>query len=166
MNGSAGMPAGLSSLYVDDFFGTGNISALIMDQTGHWTLWQDFNGMWGGPITKFDDIRQGEILSDLDGDGDIDMVGLNDQGYAFRINDGSKWDLTSFQGQIDLLNSTIADFDNDGDLDLMSPNPGVSDGVASTIEGNITLRTINATNVSAVSTVSYTHLTLPTKRIV
>ena len=161
MNGSAGMPAGLSSLYVDDFFGTGNISALIMDQTGHWTLWQDFNGMWGGPITKFDDIRQGEILSDLDGDGDIDMVGLNDQGYAFRINDGSKWDLTSFQGQIDLLNSTIADFDNDGDLDLMSPNPGVSDGVASTIEGNITLRTINATNVSAVSTLELEPWSIP-----
>jgi len=161
MNGSAGMPAGLSSLYVADFFGTGNISALIMDQTGHWTLWQDFNGMWGGPITKFDDIRQGEILSDLDGDGDIDMVGLNDQGYAFRINDGSKWDLTSFQGQIDLLNSTIADFDNDGDLDLMSPNPGVSDGVASTIEGNITLRTINATNVSAVSTLELEPWSVP-----
>lgn len=161
MNGSAGMPAGLSTLYVDDFFGTGNISALIMDQTGHWTLWQDFNGMWGGPITKFDDIRQGEILSDLDGDGDIDMVGLNDQGYAFRINDGSKWDLTSFQGQIDLLNSTIADFDNDGDLDLMSPNSGVSDGVASTIEGNITLRTINATNVSAVSTLELEPWSVP-----
>ena len=165
MNGSAGMPAGLVSLYVGDFFGTGNISALVMDQTGHWTLWQEFNGMWGGPITKFDDISMSEMLTDLDGDGDIDVIGLNEQGYAFRINDGSKWDLTSFQAQVDLLNSTIVDFDNDGDLDLMNPNPGLSDGVASTVEGNITLRTINATNISGVSTLELQPWSIPTSII-
>jgi len=165
MNGSAGMPAGLTSLYVDDFFGTGDTSALIMDQTGHWTLWQDFNGMWGGPITRFDDISMAEMLADLDGDGDLDVIGLNEQGYAFRINDGSKWDLTSFQAQIDLLNSTIVDFDNDGNLDLMNPNPGISDGVASTVEGNITLRTINATNISAVSNLELQPWSVPTSII-
>ena len=165
MNGSAGMPAGLTSLYVGDFFGTGNVSALIMDQTGHWTLWQDFNGMLGGPITRFDDISMAEMLADLDGDGDLDVIGLNEQGYAFRINDGSKWDLTSFQAQIDLLNSTIVDFDNDGNLDLMNPNPGISDGVASTVEGNITLRTINATNISAVSNLQLQPWSVPTSII-
>ena len=162
MNGSAGMPAGLTSLYVDDFFGTGDVSALIMDQTGHWTLWQDFSGTWGGPITRFDDISMFEMLIDLDSDGDLDVIGLNEQGYAFRINDGSKWDLTSFQTQIDLLNSTIVDFDNDGNLDLMNPNPGISDGVASTVEGNITLSTINATNISAVSNLELQPWSVPT----
>ena len=165
MNGSAGMPAGLSSLYVGDFFGTGTISALIMDQTGHWTLWQDYNGLWGGPITRFDDISMSEMLTDLDGDGDIDVIGLNQQGYAFRINDGSKWDLTSFQGQIDLTNSTIVDFDNDGDLDLMNPIPGISDGLANTIEGNITLRTINATNISSTSILELQPWSIPTSII-
>ena len=162
MNGSAGMPAGLTSLYVDDFFGTGDVSALIMDQTGHWTLWQDFSGTWGGPITRFDDISMFEMLIDLDSDGDLDVIGLNEQGYAFRINDGSKWDLTSFQTQIDLLNSTIVDFDNDGNLDLMNPNSGISDGVASTVEGNITLSTINATNISAVSNLELQPWSVPT----
>jgi len=162
MNGSAGMPAGLTSLYVDDFFGTGDVSALIMDQTGHWTLWQDFSGTWGGPITRFDDISMFEMLIDLDSDGDLDVIGLNEQGYAFRINDGSKWDLTSFQTQIDLLNSTIVDFDNDGNLDLMTPNSGISDGVASTVEGNITLSTINATNISAVSNLELQPWSVPT----
>ena len=165
MNASAGMPASLTSLYVGDFFATGNISALIMDQTGHWTLWQDFNGLWGGPITKFDDISMVEMLTDLDGDGDIDVIGLNEQGYAFRINDGSKWDLTSFQDQIDLLNSTIADFDNDGDLELMNPNPGQSDGVSSTVEGNITLRTINSTNISGTSNLELQPWSIPTSII-
>ena len=162
MNGSAGMPAGLTSLYVDDFFGTGDVSALIMDQTGHWTLWQDFSGTWGGPITRFDDISMFEMLIDLDSDGDLDVIGLNEEGYAFRINDGSKWDLTSFQTQIDLLNSTIVDFDNDGNLDLMNPNSGISDGVASTVEGNITLSTINATNISAVSNLELQPWSVPT----
>ena len=148
-NGSNGIPANLVALHVGDFFGNSGTSALVMDQTGHWTLWQDFSGMWGGPITRFDDIKQDEILTDLDGDGDIDLVGLNDQGYAFRINDGSKWDLTSFQSQIFMHNSTIADFDNDGDLDLMIPVPGTADGVTSTVEGNITLRDINASNISS-----------------
>jgi len=148
-NGSDGMPANLISLYVDDFFANGGISALVMDQTGHWTLWQHFSGMWGGPITRFDDIKQDEILTDLDGDGDIDLVGLNDQGYAFRINDGSKWDLNSSQSQIYMHNSSIADFDNDGDLDLMTPIPGFADGIGSTIEGNITLREINASHISS-----------------
>ena len=100
------------------------------------------------------------MLTDLDGDGDIDVIGLNDQGYAFRINDGSKWDLNSFNGQIDLLNSTIVDFDSDGDLDLMNPNPGLSDGNSSTVEGSISLRTINSTNISGVST-SITTLVYP-----
>ena len=164
-NGSAGMPANLVSLHVGDFFGNGTESALVKDQTGHWTLWQDYSGMWGGPITKFDDIAQNEILTDLDGDGDIDLIGTNDMGYALRINDGMEWDLTSFMSQIDLYNSTIADFDNDGVLDLMTPVPGFSDGNSQTVEGNISVRNINATNVSGVSVIDLSPWSIPTSLI-
>ena len=160
-NGSVGMPANLVSLHVDDFFATGTISALVMDQMGHWTLWQHFSGAWGGPITQFDDIKQNEIIVDLDGDGDLDLIGMNDQGYAFRINDGTDWDVISVQEQIELLNSTIADFDNDGNLDLMTPNPGIADGNTLTVEGNISLRTINASNVSSTSLIELQPWSVP-----
>ena len=80
-----------------------------------------------------------EILIDLDGDGDIDVVGENDEGYAFRINNGTDWNLNSTQNQISMVNSTIADFDKDGVLELMTPIPGISDGNSSTIEGNVSL---------------------------
>ena len=85
------MPANLVSLHVGDFFGNGTESALVKDQTGHWTLWQDYSGMWGGPITKFDDIAQNEILTDLDGDGDLDIVSAsrNDDTIAWYENDGA-----------------------------------------------------------------------------
>ena len=63
-NGSSGisMGANLLTLLVDDFFGNGNTSALVMDDTGHWSLWQHFSGVWGGPITEFDDILSNEIF--------------------------------------------------------------------------------------------------------
>ena len=105
--------------------------------------------MLGGPITTFDDIMRNEILIDLDGDGDIDVIGENDEGYAFRINNGTDWNLNSTQNQVSMSNSTIADFDNDGVLELMTPIPGISDGNSSTIEGNISLRAINGTNISS-----------------
>ena len=156
------MGANLLTLLVDDFFGNGNISALVMDDTGHWSLWQHFSGAWGGPITEFDDISRDEILTDLDGDGDLDLFGANDAGYAFRINDGTKWDLNSTMNQIYMTNSTISDFNNDGVLDLMTPIPGASDGNSSTVEGNISLRTINGTNLSAPSMLQLQPWSVPT----
>ena len=48
-----------------------------------------------------------------------------------------------------MANSTIADFDKDGVLELMTPIPGISDSNPSTVEGNISLRTINGTNISS-----------------
>ena len=141
------MGANLLTLHVEDFFGNGTVSALVMDDTGHWSLWQYFSGIWGGPITEFDDISRDEVLIDFDSDGDIDLFGANDEGYAFRINDGTKWDLNPSQNQIYMTNSTISDFDNDGVLDLMTPIPGFSDGNSSTVEGNISLRTINSSHV-------------------
>lgn len=161
-NGTFGFPAILLSVYVDDLFNNGNESILVMDSTGHWTHWQVISGALAGPLTTFDDISRDEILTDLDGDGDIDVLGSNSQGYAMRINDGSEWDLQSFQGMISLTNATVADYDNDGLLDLMTPIPGVSDGSSTTIEGNISLRQINSTNISTLSMTGLEPWSIPT----
>ena len=79
-SGGIGSAAILIELHVGDFYGNGNISALVKDATGYWSLWQHFSGLLGGPITEFDDIMRNEILFDIDGDGDIDAVGENDEG--------------------------------------------------------------------------------------
>ena len=150
-NGSMGMPTNLISIYVEDFFSNGNDTVLLKDHMGHWTNWGIFNGFWAGPLTTFDNIKQDEIISDLDGDGDLDLIGSNDQGYAFLINNGTQWNASLIQGQINLINSTIIDFDGDGDLDLLSPVSGASDGVNSTLEGNITHRSINASSLGTIS---------------
>ena len=161
-NGSQGIPTNLISVYVEDFFSNGNESVLVKDHMGHWTNWQIFSGSWGGPVTTFDNIKQDEILSDLDNDGDIDIIGSNDQGYALLINDGTQWNATLNQSQIDLLNSTIVDFDNDGDLDLLSPITGSSDGSASTIEGNVTYRSINESSLGSPSLMQLEPWSIPT----
>ena len=161
-NGTFGFPAILLSVYVDDLFNNGNESILVMDSTGYWTHWQVISGALAGPLTTFDDISRDEILTDLDGDGDIDVLGSNNQGYAMRINDGSEWDLQSFQGMISFTNATVADYDNDGVLDLMTPIPGVSDGSSTTIEGNISLRQINSTNISTLSMTGLEPWSIPT----
>jgi len=161
-NGSQGMPTNLISVYVEDFFSNGNESVLVKDHMGHWTNWQIFSGFWGGPLTTFDNIKQDEILSDLDNDGDIDIIGSNDQGYALLINNGTQWNATLNQNQINFQNSAIVDFDNDGDLDLLSPIPGLSDGSTSTIEGNVTYRSINESNVGNPSLMQLEPWSIPT----
>ena len=99
-NGSIGTPANLVSVYSMDFFGNGNESVLVKDDLGHWTLWQLFSGSWGGPILGFDDIQFDEIFTDLDNDGDLDIVGTGDMGNSLRINNGTNWNLVQLQSQV------------------------------------------------------------------
>ena len=161
-NGSQGIPANLVSVYVEDFSSNGSVSVLVKDVLGHWTNWNITNNYWAGPLTAFDNIQQNEILSDLDGDGDLDLVGLNDQGYALQINNGTQWNASLFQTQVDMLNSTIVDFDNDGVLDLLTPYPGYSDGSATTLEGNITYRSINSSSLGSLSVAVLEPWSIPT----
>jgi hypothetical protein len=164
-NGSFGIPANLLSLQVDEFFPNGNDSVLVMDSSGHWTNWGIFLGSWGGPVTTFDGIKSDEIVVDLDGDGDLDLIGNNELGYALLINNGTQWNATIVQSQIDIYNSTIADFDGDGVLDILTPQPGVPDGSSSTVEGNISHRQINASSVGSVATYVLEPWSMPTSII-
>jgi hypothetical protein len=162
-NGSIGIPANLVSINYGDFFGIGNESVLAVDQEGHWTNWDYWSGMWVGLQPSFDNIKRNEIAIDLDGDGDTDFIGENDQGYAIILNNGSAWNSTTFQSQINLLNATICDYNGDGNLSLMAPTTGVSDGSTSTIEGNISLQDINTTTVGSVGLTTLEPWSLPTR---
>jgi len=162
-NGTIGTPANLVSLRYGDFFGIGNESVLAVDQQGHWTNWDYWSGMWVGLQPSFDNIKRNEIAVDLDGDGDTDFVGENDQGYAIILNNGSAWNSTIFQTQLNLYNATICDYNGDGDLSLMAPLTGVSDGSTSTIEGNISLQDINTTTVGSIEPLALEPWSLPTR---
>ena len=150
-NGSFSMPANVVEMHVGDFFNNGTTGILVGEFNGHWTLWFYVNNVIAGPMHRFDGIKQNSIVTDLDGDGDLDLVGQNDIGYALQINNGTAWNTTSFTGQIGMVNSTVADFDGDGNLEIMTPQTGISDGSSSTIEGNITYRSINATSVGNIA---------------
>ena len=160
-NGSMGIPANLLALEVEDFFSSNNESILVQDQDGHWSNWDIMMGSWAGPITSFDHIKQNPMVIDLDGDGDLDFFGKNDVGYSFLINDGANWSANITSGQIELTNSTIADYDGDGALDLLCPIPGESDGSSSTLEGNISHRTINSSALGTTSPMSLEPWSMP-----
>ena len=161
-NGSPGIPANLVSLYAGDFFGNSNASVLVKDALGHWSMWRLFPSGWGGPLISFDDIKNDEILTDLDNDGDIDIIGNGDMGSSLRINNGTTWNLVSLGIQLEMENSAVTDFDSDGNLELLIPQTGVSDGNVSTIEGSISIRSINASNISAPSELLLQPWSLPT----
>lgn len=148
-NGSFGNPANLAGLYVGDFFNNNSVGILTGDISGHWSLFLYVNNVIGGPITSFDNIKLNSLVYDLDGDGDLDLVGENDMGYAIAENNGTAWNTTTAMGQLGITNSSIGDFNGDGALEIMIPNPGTSDGSSNTIEGNITYRAINSTIVGS-----------------
>jgi hypothetical protein len=113
-NGTIGVPANLVSVYCEDFFSNGNDSALVMDDSGHWTNWAIYNGAWTGPLNSFDGINSNEILADLDGDGDLDIIGNGQIGYTIITNNGTQWNSNNFLGQVELVYSAIGDFNGDG----------------------------------------------------
>ncbi|MEM9597991.1 MAG: FG-GAP-like repeat-containing protein [Acidobacteriota bacterium] len=61
-----------------------------------------------------------EVLEavDLDGDGDVDLVGGGVDGLAWWRNDGGSWSLQTVDAAFAALDLAVADVDRDGDLDL------------------------------------------------
>ena len=59
-----------------------------------------------------------------------------------RMRTSGTWDTDSSNRQANLINATIADHDGDGNNSLMMISPGVSDGNASTVEGQIEYKDI------------------------
>ncbi|MGY8754765.1 MAG: FG-GAP-like repeat-containing protein [Candidatus Poseidoniales archaeon] len=148
--GQIGMPADLASLYSSDFASPGYPLILLKEQNGAWQTLNYTGGAWSAS-SAFSNITKNEILSDLDGDGDIDVVGSNEQGYAIMINNAGVFNESSYQTIVEMSLGSVCDYDGDGALEFLASETGISDGSNQTVEGNITSRSINATSLGALN---------------
>jgi hypothetical protein len=70
------------------------------------------------------------MAGDMDGDGDIDFIGTNQEGYTIALNMGSQWNVSNILTTNDLAienalnNASVFDHDGDGVNSLIVPYPG------------------------------------------
>lgn len=154
MNGSTSAAA--LTMLTTGVFGNNStlFSAVVTDFLGHSTplYWVNGAGITENP-NHFDGIESQPIVGDVDGDGDLDFIGTNQQGYTIALNTGSQWNTTNVLSAVALTNASIFDHDGDGATSLIVPNPGASDGNSQTIDGNLTVFSVNSTEIGNVTSV-------------
>jgi len=129
-------------------------SAVVTDFFGHSTPlgWTLGSGISENP-NHFDGIESDLVAGDFNGDGNIDFIGTNQQGYTIALNDGLQWNTTNVLSTVALTNASVFDHDGDGTTSLVVPSPGSSDGSAQTVDGNLTVFALNATLIGNVSAI-------------
>lgn len=129
-------------------------SAVVTDLFGHSTplSWVNASGITENP-NHFDGLGSQPIAGDVDGDGDIDFIGTNQQGYTIALNMGLQWNASNVLATNDLAsasalnNASVFDHDGDGVNSLVVPYPGADDGNTQTIDGNLTAYLLNSTAI-------------------
>ena len=160
MNNTA-TPATLSYLTAGAF-GSNNstFSVVVTDLFSHSTPigWVNGSGITESPH-HFDGVGSQPITGDIDGDGDIDFIGTNQQGYTIALNTGLQWNTTDVLATNELatasalINASVFDHDGDGTNSLIVPNPAATDGNAQSLEGNLTVYALNSTAIGSISAV-------------
>ena len=114
---------------LDIFFANGNGSAAL-NVNRFWT--NDGSGVFTDSGQNMGDHNARDIaVGDVDGDGDVDAIVVNDGGQANRvwINDGSGVFTASTFGGNNSERVAIGDVDADGDLDVVVANSNGGNGV-------------------------------------
>ena len=135
-------------------------SVVVTDLFGHSTplSWVNASGITENP-NHFDGLGSQPIAGDVDGDGDIDFIGTNQQGYTIALNMGLQWNASNILATNDLAsasamnNASVFDHDGDGVNSLVVPYPGADDGNTQTINGNLSAYFLNSTEIGNVSSV-------------
>ncbi len=165
-NNTIGMPATLSGLLVEEFYGQGNgFSAITFDGQGYATSWNLSASSWVNMARHFDGMNRDLLVNDFNGDGYLDILGSTDFETSLSLFNGTGWNSTSI-GVMLITNATITDYDLDGNDDLLIPNPGTFDGQDSTFTGSIMIRSINGTSIGNLSTSPLTPWTYPEKMVI
>ncbi|MDA8818589.1 VCBS repeat-containing protein, partial [Candidatus Poseidoniales archaeon] len=135
-------------------------SAVVTDLFGHSTPlnWTNAIGITEN-LNHFDGLESQPMAGDMDGDGDIDFIGTNQEGYTIALNMGSQWNVSNILTTNDLAienalnNASVFDHDGDGVNSLIVPYMGANDGNAQTIDGNLTAYPLNSTEIGNASSV-------------
>ena len=133
-------------------------SAVVTDFLGHSTPlnWTNAIGITEN-LNHFDGLESQPMAGDMDGDGDIDFIGTNQEGYTIALNMGSQWNVSNILTTNDLAienalnNASVFDHDGDGVNSLIVPYPGANDGNPQTIDGNLTVYPLNSTEIGNAS---------------
>jgi len=166
-NGSAGpMAAQLEELAVGELNGTGTgWYVIVADGEEHLTAWNYNLSMqsWVEHPKSFDGAKADIHLVDINSDGYLDTVGTTDMGHMVAIYNGSEWN-SSTGSMVSIHNSTFADVDGDGVLDVITPTTGNTDGSDATFVGELVVRPVNASGIGAqVINFAYEPVTAPTQ---
>ncbi len=167
-NNSAGpQPTFLEELAVGELNGTGTgWYVLVADAQGHITAWNYNSSMqqpWVEHRKSFDGAKTNLHLVDVNSDGYLDTVGTTDMGHVVAIYNGTDW-TSSIGSPVIITNSTFADVDDDGVMDIITPSTGLSDGNDATFVGELEVRPINASGIGAqVTNYVYEPVTAPTQ---
>ncbi len=151
--GSAWSVAVLEDLHTGQVYGSAyGVYCMVKDEDGYWSIYNYSNSQGTlNEVSSFSGIEENAIISDLDNDGDLDAVGASSLGFVIKENKGiAGWGNTLINGQMNLENASILDYDGDGLVELLTVNEKTSDNNSATIEGNFSLRTFtNASTISA-----------------
>ncbi|MBT6645288.1 MAG: VCBS repeat-containing protein, partial [Euryarchaeota archaeon] len=141
--------ANLTQLFLGSIRFGFNVSAVVIDNTGYGVEIKWMNHAIVQTTNDFGDTTNSKIgfnivCGDIDNDGDMDFVSRRGNGGTkiTRMRNSGSWDTDRSSRSANLINATIGDHDGDGNNSLMMISPGVPDGNASTIEGQIEFKDI------------------------
>jgi len=159
------MPAMLENLAVGQIWGPGNGWQLFAaDSLSHVTVWawNVSTTSWMQYPNSLDGAKGVLELVDVNSDGYLDVVGNDDMGHIVSLFNGTHWNTTSGTSMI-LINSTIADANHDGVLDIVFPNTGAIDGSDFTFAGQLDVHPITSSGIgNAIVNTSFAPVTAPT----
>ena len=141
----------LATLRIDDFFNNNQTTIIVSDAWNDATeIVYDFQSrrLTENP-QKFRNLSSDSVAGDIDGDGDIDFITPKQLGSVIVLNNQSSWTQIPLPDTIVTTNATIADFKNNGDISLLTPNPQYEDGDPTTLDGDIGHRTISSAGLGS-----------------
>ena len=141
----------LVTLRIDDFFNNNQTTIIVSDAWNDATeiVYDSQSRRLTENPQKFRNLSSDSIAGDIDGDGDIDFITPKQIGSVIVLNNQSSWTQIPLSDTIVTTNATIADFKNNGEISLLTPNPQFEDGDPSTLDGDIGHRTISSAGLGS-----------------
>ena len=162
--------ASLQDMWVGHVDNMSTVPTIVLVSSGwggnswraHTVSW-DGRNLAEGPET-FNDLRDGFLATDLNGDGGVDFVSSGGGfTHVVAMKNMTGWNSTEYTAfdPFSTNNATFGDHDHDGVPSLFMPNAGSGDGNNQTFEGNLTMRDSNGTGLDIVSPLLLQPISIP-----